>query len=343
MSDEPALRSAIASAPLERTPRLVYADWLDEHDRPLDGALQRILAEPERDDYRSAYADVCAQLGDGLRAEFIRVQLALASLMPPPQFWPTRIEFDPPDHFSDNQTGVTKAGPRRARVLVGHETLSAALRVVEIGDVIDLVGPVATAACERSDEFLGARVIGAVVDSEHAGAIKFDVIWGTDHYADREKLNDLRTRERALTLQPGLGQLLPGPWALAFSNVEHVRAVSVPVLAAGARRGFVAVVSSPASEWLTHGDTVCARYPVETVRLTIPPNIEVDDRGTLSKARLLGRPDWHPFEKARVVTTQQLALELLASEWPGITFEFVSYLVSGGHVPGRDHISHRGG
>jgi uncharacterized protein (TIGR02996 family) len=34
MSDEAHLLSAIAEAPDDDTPRLVYADWLDEHDQP---------------------------------------------------------------------------------------------------------------------------------------------------------------------------------------------------------------------------------------------------------------------------------------------------------------------
>lgn len=47
MSDEDALLAAIAAHPEEDTPRLVYADWLDEHGQPI-------------------------------RAEFIRVQIAIA-------------------------------------------------------------------------------------------------------------------------------------------------------------------------------------------------------------------------------------------------------------------------
>src|SRR5262245_1119387 len=49
MSDEDALLTAIAAHPAEDTPRLMYADWLDEH-------------------------------GQALRAEFIRVQCALKQL-----------------------------------------------------------------------------------------------------------------------------------------------------------------------------------------------------------------------------------------------------------------------
>ena len=51
MTDEPALLAAVAAAPDDDTPRLVYADWLDDHDRPE-------------------------------RAEFVRVQCRLAAMSP---------------------------------------------------------------------------------------------------------------------------------------------------------------------------------------------------------------------------------------------------------------------
>lgn len=72
MTDEPSLLAAIRANPLERTPRLMYADWLDEHDRPRDGAIQRVLAEPERDDHRLAFADWLDENGDPRWAAFIR-------------------------------------------------------------------------------------------------------------------------------------------------------------------------------------------------------------------------------------------------------------------------------
>lgn len=77
MTDEAAFLDAIEAQPQDLTARLVYADWLDEHDRPLDGALERVLAEPERDDHRLVYASVCEQLGDSARAEFVRAQCQL--------------------------------------------------------------------------------------------------------------------------------------------------------------------------------------------------------------------------------------------------------------------------
>ena len=60
MSDEDALLAAIAAHPDEDTPRLVYADWLDEHDRPIraefirvqvDIAQKELLPRREQDRY----------------------------------------------------------------------------------------------------------------------------------------------------------------------------------------------------------------------------------------------------------------------------------------------------
>src|SRR5262245_6887248 len=41
-TDEQALLAAIIAEPEEDTPRLVYADWLDEHDRPARAELIRV-------------------------------------------------------------------------------------------------------------------------------------------------------------------------------------------------------------------------------------------------------------------------------------------------------------
>jgi uncharacterized protein (TIGR02996 family) len=69
MSDEAALLKAIIANPDEDTPRLAYADWLDEHGGPMPGVLD---AGP------NSAAD---------RAEFIRVQCRLADLSPADPDW----------------------------------------------------------------------------------------------------------------------------------------------------------------------------------------------------------------------------------------------------------------
>ena len=56
MTDEPALLAAVAAAPDDDTPRLVYADWLDDHGRPERAEFIRVgcrlaAATPADDDY----------------------------------------------------------------------------------------------------------------------------------------------------------------------------------------------------------------------------------------------------------------------------------------------------
>ena len=48
MSDEDALLAAIDANPDEDTPRLVYADWLDEHDQPIRAEFIRVQVEVVR-------------------------------------------------------------------------------------------------------------------------------------------------------------------------------------------------------------------------------------------------------------------------------------------------------
>lgn len=76
MDDEAALRAAVRANRGDATPRLVLADWLDDHGDPLGAALQRVLARPDDDGLRLAYADVCDQIGRGSASAFIRGQLA---------------------------------------------------------------------------------------------------------------------------------------------------------------------------------------------------------------------------------------------------------------------------
>ena len=50
MSDEPALLVAIRAHPDEDTPRLIYADWLDENGRPDRAEFIRIQCAPDADE-----------------------------------------------------------------------------------------------------------------------------------------------------------------------------------------------------------------------------------------------------------------------------------------------------
>jgi uncharacterized protein (TIGR02996 family) len=70
-SDEAHLLAAIAEAPDEDTPRLVYADWLDEHDQPERAEFSRNWRSHRRarqDGTAGARTEHPAACLDGVRA-----------------------------------------------------------------------------------------------------------------------------------------------------------------------------------------------------------------------------------------------------------------------------------
>jgi uncharacterized protein (TIGR02996 family) len=68
MSDEAALLAAIIAHPDEDTPRLIYADWLDEHDQPERAEFIRLQCAPDADE---AAEDRAAELEERNRAEWL--------------------------------------------------------------------------------------------------------------------------------------------------------------------------------------------------------------------------------------------------------------------------------
>ena len=65
MSDEAALLHAIYANPDDDTPRLVYADWLDEHDQPERAEFIRVECEEARTDHSSpAYLPLLQRASD---------------------------------------------------------------------------------------------------------------------------------------------------------------------------------------------------------------------------------------------------------------------------------------
>jgi uncharacterized protein (TIGR02996 family) len=48
MTDDEAFLAAIREDPLTEGPRLIYADWLDEHGRPLEAEFLRVQCELQR-------------------------------------------------------------------------------------------------------------------------------------------------------------------------------------------------------------------------------------------------------------------------------------------------------
>ena len=68
MNDEANFIAAIAAQPDEDTPRLAFADWLDEHDRPDEAELIRVQCElePIRDRHGEPQTDELHKLADTL-------------------------------------------------------------------------------------------------------------------------------------------------------------------------------------------------------------------------------------------------------------------------------------
>lgn len=79
ITEESALRAAAITDP---SARLALADWLDEHDCPIDAATQRVLAEPADDRHRLNFADAHERVGSIQRARFVRLQVEHAAIDP---------------------------------------------------------------------------------------------------------------------------------------------------------------------------------------------------------------------------------------------------------------------
>src|SRR5262245_53903015 len=89
MSDEAALLAAIGAQPDEDTPRLAYADWLDEHADALpDPALARVRAEfirVQTERLRCPYwlPDHTARYGELIRREHALERYYAAAILGP--------------------------------------------------------------------------------------------------------------------------------------------------------------------------------------------------------------------------------------------------------------------
>lgn len=133
MSEEAAFRTAILSNPDENTPRLVYADWLDEHDRPKEAAFLRawvrmVQADAASQEYHDAVREVWkhfpgesahAQSGgmadyyEGLPVWDAPEQPGINELMNPQHSGPMRLHAYP-NLFAVNDTGMLPPDlPRR--------------------------------------------------------------------------------------------------------------------------------------------------------------------------------------------------------------------------------------
>jgi uncharacterized protein (TIGR02996 family) len=103
-----ALLKSVHDCPHDSVRRLVYADALDEADLPVFAAVQRVIAQPDDDGLRRAYADVCP---DPDRAEFVRVQLMQQTVREPEYLTVQGLHDDPASYEWGICVGCRKTRP----------------------------------------------------------------------------------------------------------------------------------------------------------------------------------------------------------------------------------------
>jgi len=275
MHDGDALLRAILAHPDEDTPRLAYADWLDE--RAEDVACDRcrglqIVPWDGVGPARTAmHCTACAGAGlvsDGRRerAEFIRVQCELAK-------WPG---------VNRNRPMVRRDQPREVQEY--NE------RAMDAG--------VAKLYRRERELLQGGREWFTAFWSKHLD----EWICGLPGQAPC-----LSRDEPAVTL--GRGNTAVGP------SVKYVF-----------RRGFVERIGGcPAADWLAHADAITAAHPVRKVVLTDRPNCGSYDNGetfsgsiSLPGAKRIEMPssEWYALRR-KEPDHQKLYLSL---QWPEIEF-----------------------
>ncbi len=166
-----------------------------------------------------------------------------------------------------------------------------------------------------------------------------------DQYEQAPRAEPLRRREREL-LESHKNAWLPLP---SNNNVRNNRAGFLDGGDQGEftfRRGFVESIICTAAAWLKHAGALTAAAPIREVRLTTWPAIENIPYGV---SRLISAvaPAFHEHRLVRVPSNKQVAVvriegsldtgratrELLAAEWPRITFHLPEYGQSRGAYP----------
>ncbi len=82
------------------------------------------------------------------------------------------------------------------------------------------------------------------------------------------------------------------------------------------RRGFLFRLQVTTAQWLAHADAITAAHPIERVRLTTWPEWDFNEFGAALKGRDRRDRLWGGDHSRR-----DIALRLLAGEWPRIAFE----------------------
>lgn len=229
MTEEQAFIATIIESPQDDGPRLMFADWLDEH-------------------------------GQEERAEFICVQCTLAALPEYPQIEGHIVEHDLPRPEHTERTGTWRDAlirPGRVVALV----LRKALPHLSTNTYCSLRHQ------QRDDSWIEVQSLRLAVvegfDTDHVRATFVQDTWEDEH---RSRRHALRRREWELLFQSKLSWTagIPNGFWVGANRDAAPSHVSLGFLC----RGFVAEIVCSCSDWLQYGPVIVRRQPVERVRLS---------------------------------------------------------------------------
>jgi uncharacterized protein (TIGR02996 family) len=287
-----------------------------------EALLNAVIADPGDDLPRLVFADWCDEHGEPDCAEFIRLQVSLAGLPAPKEILANEAEVageTDDDYWSF--LGLVRRQPKVQRLRLTARTRTVPAMPAAVGEVVRVVVPEPTVGehrfAVRVGEWDRRRASFRAADAptwEFTGEVVDEPPGWAEIFRVRNRIDGLFDADSARTLD-WFG--LPRPWARIVRLAPFDRDdPDYPY--AVARRGFIEAVHLPAADWLAHGDAVLASQPVTDVTLTTPPPkmplllVASYDRGgnPLNTYRVAGK----------VVRVRRGApvVDVLSARWPRI-------------------------
>jgi uncharacterized protein (TIGR02996 family) len=196
MTADDAFLQAILENPDDDVPRLVYADWLEEHDQPGRAALIRLQCRRARMPVRPWGLEEDAL---SLRIETLRQQHS--------QEWRQRLDHSPPQQISPDfcrgfVEGVEAAGPWAADWFLSHAGLA-----LEAAPLLSRV-------------LLSWRILGTGSGAEQPGAMDRDLLGPFAALPALRRLRWLALNDARNLGAEGLGYLAASPYLTGLRHLS---------------------------------------------------------------------------------------------------------------------------
>jgi len=251
MTTEDALRACIALHPLDTTPRLIYADWLDEDGRPeeardqrLHAAMQRICEDPASDAARLEWCKVAESVPAPRERDLVDVgrtrYLLEVSTDVGGKSWPSPDDYDEWDALRAREAALART--------VGLHRRSEFVRVqMELAKM----------KCAAVDDNAAQREWCV---SLYERGVNKRIVCGPCH-----KIHELRERERELlkeNVYEWTPRLLDRCQLAMESDCAVVLYTTMPPQSVRVQfsRGFIDSITCDWSTWVQHGHR-CAWRP----------------------------------------------------------------------------------